>query len=142
MVKFKFIEHRADVYVVAYGSTLEKAFENAALATFEVMTKTLNVSSMVEETVEVEGYDEKSLLYNWIETLLVRFELTERLYSRFKVESIKKMGEMFNLKAKISGEKFNPKKHLQKVGVKAVTYHRMEILREEDEVVVKFILDI
>lgn len=142
MVKFKFLEHRADVYVVAYGSTLEEAFENAALATFEVMTKTLNVSSTVEEAVEVEGYDEKSLLYNWIETLLVRFELTERLYSQFKVESIKKMGEMFNLKAKISGERFNQEKHLQKVGVKAVTYHRMEILREEDEVVVKFILDI
>lgn len=142
MPKFKFLEHRADVYVVAYGNTLEEAFENAALATFEVMTKTLNVSSTVEETVEVEGYDEKSLLYNWLEALLVKFELTERLYSRFEVESIKKMGETFSLKAKIGGERFNPEKHLQKVGVKAVTYHRMEILRENGEVAVKFILDI
>ena len=142
MLKFKFLEHRADVYVVAYGNTLEKAFENAALATFEVMTKTLKVSSTIEETVEVEGYDEKSLLYNWLEALLVKFELTERLYSKFEVESIKKIGEKFSLKAKIGGERFNPEKHLQKVGVKAVTYHRMEILKENEEVAVKFILDI
>jgi SHS2 domain-containing protein len=32
--------------------------------------------------------------------------------------------------------------HPQKVGVKAVTYHRMEILKKPANVTVKFILDI
>jgi SHS2 domain-containing protein len=46
------------------------------------------------------------------------------------------------LKAKIWGEKFDSRRHLQKVGVKAVTYHRMEIIKAPDKVTLKFILDI
>ena len=48
----------------------------------------------------------------------------------------------FKIKATIWGEPFNPKKHTQKVGVKAVTYHRMVILQETDKVTLEFILDI
>ena len=36
--RFEFLEHTGDAYIAAYGKTLEEAFENAALATFEVMT--------------------------------------------------------------------------------------------------------
>jgi SHS2 domain-containing protein len=31
---------------------------------------------------------------------------------------------------------------MQKVGVKAVTYHRMEIIKKHDKVTLEFILDI
>ncbi len=140
--KFKFLEHRADVYIAAYGKTLEEAFENAALATFETMTETEEVKPKLEETVEVEGFDEKALLYNWLETLLVKFDTTEMLYSKFKIEPIKRTEKGFRLEAKIQGETFNPKKHPQKVGVKAVTYHRMEITKKPNKTTVKLILDI
>jgi SHS2 domain-containing protein len=48
----------------------------------------------------------------------------------------------FRLGAMVWGEKFNAKKHTQKVGVKAITYHRMEIIKNPDAVTLKFILDI
>jgi len=140
--RFEFLEHTADVYVVAHGKTLEEAFENAALATFEIMTDTAKVEPKVEDEIEVEGYDEQALLYNWLEMLIVKFEITENLYSRFKIFPIKKNLEGLNLKAKIWGETFNPNKHTQKAGVKAITYHQMEILKKPKDVTVKFILDI
>lgn len=140
--KFKFLEHRADAYIAAYGKTLEEAFENAALATFEVMTETNKVTPKFEETVEIEGFDEKALLYNWLETLLVKFDTTESLYSKFKIESIQRTWAGLKLRAKIYGETFNPEKHPQKVGVKAVTYHLMEIVKRPNETTIKFILDI
>lgn len=140
---FEFLEHTADLYIAAYGKSLEEAFENAAYATFEGMTDLDKVQPKLEDTVEVEGYDEQALLYNWLEALLVKFDITDNLYSRFKIASIEKTSAGFKLKAKIWGEPFNPKKHLSKVGVKAVTYHQMEILRDtEGAVTVKFILDI
>lgn len=142
MLKFKFLEHKADAYIAAYGGTLEEAFENAALATFEVMTETEKVKARTEEAIFVDGFDEKALLYNWLEALLVRFELKQTLYKKFSIEKIKKKPSGLKLKATIAGERFDPKKHPQKVGVKAVTYHQMEIIKEPDEVVVKFILDI
>lgn len=132
----------ADAYVAAYGKDLAEAFENAALAVFDVMTDVENVSSEVEDYIEIEAEDEYALLYSWLETLLVKSELNQMLYSKFKISAINMTEKGFRLKAKIWGENFNPEKHVQKVGVKAVTYHRMEINKEPNKVTVRFILDI
>ena len=140
--KFKFLEHTADVYIAAHGKTLEEAFENAALAMFEVMTDTEKVSPDIEDSVEVEAEDEFALLYSWLEALLVKFETKNMLYSKFKISSIEENAEGFRIKATIWGEQFNAEKHTQKVGVKAVTYHRMEIIKDIDNVRLEFILDI
>jgi len=140
--KFEFLEHTADVYIVAYGKSLAEAFENAALAMFEVMTDTKKIESKIEEEIEVEGEDEKALLYSWLESLIVKFDVTGNLYSLFKIEKIERTPRGFKLKAKVYGEPFDPERHPQKVGIKAITYHRMEIMRKEDGITVKFILDI
>lgn len=42
--KFEFFDVTADVGIRAYGKTLEDAFENAALAMFEVMTDTSRIN--------------------------------------------------------------------------------------------------
>ena len=47
-----------------------------------------------------------------------------------------------SLKATIWGEIFNAQKHPQKLGVKAITYHRMEICKENSQYIVKFVLDV
>lgn len=140
--RFEFLEHTADVYIAAYGATLEETFENAALATFEVMTDTRKIAHKIEDTVKVEAPDEQALLYSWLEQLLVNFETKGNLYSSFKIPKIEKTEKGFTLTARISGEPFNPEKHPQKVGIKAITYHRMEIDKKPGKVVVKFILDI
>jgi len=140
--KFEFLEHTADAYIAAYGRNLAEAFENAALAMFETMTDTSKVEPKIEDEIEVEGFDEHSLLYNWLESLIVKFEMTGNLYSKFKIADIEKTEGGFRLKAKVWGEQFNPEKHPQKVGIKAVTYHRMEIKKEPEKVTVKFLLDL
>jgi SHS2 domain-containing protein len=139
---FKFLEHTADAYIAAYGKDLAEAFENAAAAMFEVMTDIKKVKPEVEDYVEVEAADEYALLYNWLEELLVKSEINEMLYSKFEISELARTADGFRLKAKIWGEKFNPEKHPQKVGVKAVTYHQMEIRKEPGKTTVKFILDI
>ena len=141
--RFEFLEHTADLYIAAYGESLEEAFENAAFAMFEGMTDLGKVKPQREDLVEVEGQDEQALLYNWLEALLVKFDVAGNLYSEFHILNIKKTSVGFSLKAKIRGEPFNSRKHLSKVGVKAVTYHQMEILRDaKGMVTVQFILDI
>jgi len=141
--RFEFLEHTADLYIAAYGKSLEEAFENSAAAMFEGMTDLGKVNPIIEESVEVEGHDEQALLYNWLEALLVKFDIIGRLYSRFKIASIEKTPTGLKLRARIWGEPFNPKRHLSKVGVKAVTYHQMEIIRnKKGGATVKFILDI
>jgi SHS2 domain-containing protein len=142
-VPFEFLEHTGDVYVAAYGSCLEECFSNAALALFEVMTEVRKVRPIISQDFTVEGSDKENLLYSWLEALLVNFETTDNLYSSFKVHEIKITPEGLSLKATAYGEPFDPKRHPQKVAVKGVTYHRMEILEDNKGfVTAKFILDI
>ena len=140
--KFEFMEHTADVYIRAHGKTMEEAYENAALATFEVMTDTDKIAQTQQGVLEVEAEDQYALLYNWLEALLVKFETEGMLYSKFQITDWKETAELFKFKAKVWGEKFDAEKHPQRVGVKAVTYHMMVIIREKDRVVLEFILDI
>jgi protein archease len=110
---------------------------------FEGMTELDKVRPQIEDTVEVEGHDKQALLYSWLEALLLKFEIENKLYSRFKIAQIKHISDGLRLTAKIKGEPFDPNRHLSKVGVKAVTYHQMEIIESRKEgVTVKFILDI
>jgi len=140
--KFEFLEHTADVYVRAYGATMEEAYSNAALAMFETMTDSNKIAQAQQETFEVEAEDQYALLYNWLEALLVKFETENILFSKFEITDWKETAETFKFKAKVWGEKFDPKKHPQKVGVKAITYHLMVVIREPQKVVLEFILDI
>lgn len=140
--KFEFLDHTADVYVTAHGANLAEAFENAALAMFEVMTDTAKVTVNEDVSVEVEAEDEYALLYSWLEALLVKSEINGILYSKFKISSLEETANGFKLTATVWGEKFNAAKHAQKVAVKAVTYHRMEIVKDIDKVTLEFILDI
>jgi SHS2 domain-containing protein len=140
--KFEFLEHTADVYIRAHGANIEEAYQNAALAMFETMTNSDKIAQTTEETIEVQAEDQYALLYNWLEALLVKFETEGMLYSKFEITDWLETPESFSFKAKIWGEKFNAKKHPQKVGVKAVTYHLMVIIREAERVVLEFILDI
>ena len=140
--KFEFLEHTADVYIAAHGHNMAEALENAALAMFEVMTDTTKVTPSEEDSFEVEAEDEHALLYSWLEALLVEFEVNGKLYSSFKIMSLEETADGFKLSATAKGEKFDAEKHPQKVGVKAVTYHRMEIVKNIDNVTLEFILDI
>jgi SHS2 domain-containing protein len=139
--KFEFLEHTADVYVAAHGATFEEAFGNSALAMFDVMTDTQKISPAQKESVEVEAEDEYALLYSWLEALLVKFEVNGMLYSKFDVV-IKETKDGFKLNAAVYGEKYDPQKHPQKVGVKAITYHQMEFIKTHEKVTLMFILDI
>jgi len=140
--RFRFLEHTADAYVEAYGSSLEEAFENAALATTDVMTEVEKVEAKDEAMFTVKAQDEFALLYSWLEEVLLEFELKGKLYSRFEVSAIEKTSDGLNLLARTWGETYDSEKHPSKVGIKAVTYHQMEILKKPESVTIRFILDV
>ncbi len=140
---FKHLPHTADVLIEAWGDSLEEAFEYAALGVFEVMTNTSLVEPREERRVEVEGYDHESLLYNWIEKLLVLFDIEQILFSKFKVEKIEETDwGGFKLYGIAAGEQYNSEKHESRTLVKAMTYHLMEILPKNGGVIVRFVVDI
>jgi len=106
------------------------------------MVETGNVKSVIEENLTVEGHDELELVYNWLEQLLLSFEIKQQVLTRFHINQVKKNDGNFVLTAKVQGEKYDPTKHRAKVEVKGVTYHLMEIRREPNMVRIIYLLDL
>src|SRR5208337_829954 len=102
--KFEFLEHTADVYIRAFGKTMDEAYANSALAMFEVMTDTDKIAQTKQENLEVEAEDQYALLYNWLEILLVKFETEGMFYSKFEIPTGKKPKKTSRLKQKFGGK--------------------------------------
>ncbi len=139
--KFEFFDVTADVGYKAYGKTLDEAFENAALAMFEVMTDTSKIGPKVERKIEVESEDECALLYDWLSEFLVILDVDFLIFSKFEVK-IEENGNGFFLEGTAWGEEFNPEIHESRAEVKAVTYHLMDVKQKNGKYMVQVILDI
>jgi SHS2 domain-containing protein len=139
---YEFLTHTTDAYIQATGSTMEEAFENAAKSLFDTMCNLESVTPQITEEVNTDGGDEVRLLYNWLETLLLKFELECKVYCKFKIVSIKREPDGIHIMAQISGEPYDRRKHGAKVEVKAVTFHKMEVQRAGSLVTLRFILDL
>jgi len=140
MKKFKFLDiTTADTAFVAYGKDLNELFENAALAMFEVMVNTKKIKPEVERKVEIKSKDLHSLLFEWLNKLLVFYGSENLAFSKLNVKIDKKN---FKLRAKCFGEKIDPERHETKNEVKACTYHKMEIKKVNDIWSAQVIVDI
>ena len=125
MKKFEFVDiTTADTAFLAYGKDLNELFENAALAMFEVMINTEQIKPKVEKKIKVTGNDLQSLMFNWLNNLLLFVDSENLAFSYFKVKIDEKK---FTLNVICKGEKINPKKHETRTAIKACTYHQMKI---------------
>jgi len=139
---FRFHDHTADITIECWAPTLETAFEEAALASFEVILDTSTVTPTESVDIETRGYDMEELLVEWIGHLIALIDITGRFYSKFEVDSISKEAEDYMLKGRAFGETIDFDKHDTRTEVKAMTYADMKIDQQSDKTTLCFTLDI
>ena len=142
MERFRFLEKIAiaDIAFEAYGQTLEELFESSALALFEAMVKLETVEAKETVKIELESDKIEDLLFDWLSELVYLKDAKAMLFVNFKLKIEDK--RKYSLLGQVEGEKINPAKHHLKVDVKAVTYHMLEVKREEGRWTAQVILDI
>lgn len=138
-MKYKFLDHTADVMFQAFGRSLNELFENSALATEATMIDLKEIKQDIKRKVNLKNMSIETLLYDFLSELLYFKDAELLLFSKIKVEIKKK--NIYYLKAILSGEKLN-EKHSQKVDVKAVTFHKFEIRKRAKDYAATVILDI
>lgn len=136
-MKYKFIEHTADVQFIAYGQTLEEAFNNSVLA----MTKSIcddEIQKKKKIKIKITGENLESLLYNFLEELIVLFDSEGFLVSMIEVMKIDEKKKTLNCVLVGDSEgKYEIFSH-----VKAITYSEMFIRKEKNKYVVQVTLDV
>jgi SHS2 domain-containing protein len=144
-MKFEFFDVTADVGYKAYGETLGEAFENAALAMFEVITDTSTIKPLIEKKIKLDAEDEYAILYDWLSELLFFHDSEFMVFSNFNVKiecQTIDNNKRYYLEASAFGEQFDPSKHERRSEVKAVTYHMMDININCHPIKLQVILDI
>mgnify|MGYP000686892749 CR=1 FL=1 len=139
-MKYKYIEHTADLKFQAFGESMEEAFANAAIAMFDFLTKTDKIEPLIEEKIEMESEDNKSLLYDFLEQFLFLIDTKQFLLHEIKNMKIRRIGSnKLRLTATAVGDTIDDK---YAVGgdIKAVTYNDMFIRKEDDRYVVQVLM--
>jgi len=132
--RFQFIEHTADIGLIAYGQSLSEAFANAAYGLFSIIAELKTVKEIESRQLELNEEDLEALLFEWLNSLIYLFDVEMLLLKRFDIRDFDGRG----LKAICYGEKYDPSRHQLKTGVKAATYHMLKVDRGENQVQVIF----
>ena len=135
---FEFIEHTADVGVLAHGSTLAEAFAHAAEGMFSVMVNLNGVREEEERSMAVEAHDWPSLLVAWLSELIYFSDVDGLVFKRFEIRQM----QPYSLRASAYGEKIDRQRHELGAGVKAITRHMLEVDEDENGYRVQVLLDI
>jgi len=132
--RFQFIEHTADIGLIAYGGNLAEAFANAAFGLFSIIAELKPVKETESREIELSEDDPEALLFEWLNSLIYLFDVEMLLFKRFDIIDL----DGYKLKAICYGEKYDPSRHRIKTGVKSATYHMLKVDREKNEVQVIF----
>jgi SHS2 domain-containing protein len=139
MKPFDIIDISGDAGIKAYGKSLEDAFVNVAIGMYSLITDLNGIHEQRDITVEIEKPSVDSLLVSWLNELIFQFDTYGFTGKKVTITEItpsltlphqgggKVEGQMYMLKAIVSGEDFDPERHERKLLIKAATYHQLKI---------------
>lgn len=119
--RWEHFHHQADIGVRGFGSTLARAFEQAAHALTAVIT-TARINPTRRLTITCTGDDRELLLVDWLNKLIYLMATENMLFGRFEV---KISGN--SLTAQIFGEAVDVERHRPTVEIKAATYSELKV---------------
>jgi SHS2 domain-containing protein len=129
MKEFEIIDHTADIGIVAYGKTKREVFINAAKGMFEIIAgENRDLKENFYDKIKLEAKSLEDLLIAWLNELLYISEVKLVILNKFIIKELSD-GQ---IKAEVGGTKINHLSIRIKREVKAVTYHRLEIKKDEE----------
>jgi len=137
-IKYRPLQHTADVAWRIWGATLADLFAHAAQALMATMTDRRSLRRVISRQVVLEAPDQEALLVEWLNRLLYLFDTEGFLGKDFQVVHLTPN----SLEAVVWGEPFYPVRHPQNSAVKAATYHQLAINRTPDGWEATVVLDL
>lgn len=132
-MKYRVLNHTADLMIESSGKTVEDCFSNMAYAMFDQIVDAGKVEKKITRAVETDGDDDESMLYSFLSELLYIHDCEGLVFSGFDVEI-----DGNSVKCKAYGEPLDLEKHSPKAEIKAVTYHLLRVDRDVPSATVVF----
>ena len=138
---YKFIDHTADIAAELRGDSLEELFVAGAEAWLDAVSDNINSDANDSLEIDLLANSKEELLVSFLNEL--NFLFTTRKWFCIKVDSIKVIEDDNNLEisAELSGIKIENNFPL-KQEIKSVTYHQMEIIKQNGNYSTRVVFDI
>jgi SHS2 domain-containing protein len=134
---FQFIDHTADAGILVKAPTLEGMFETAARGFSELITRVDSLNCLLQRKFRLEEDDIETLLVSWLQELLYLLDTEDLIFGQFRV-NLKDLA----LEATAWGEVFDPEIHTMKTEIKAITYHQLKVVEDDQGWKAQVIFDI
>lgn len=138
LIPYEVFEHTADIGLHAYGDSLANLFVHAAQGMESLMVAPEQVQPRMTREVAVEGHDEISLLIAWLNELIFLFDTDFLLLRDFEIDAMSPV----MLRACVSGETYDARRHDLSSAIKAVTWHEAFVEQGENGYKARIIFDI
>ena len=135
-MKFKFLEHTADVKFRSYGSDLEEAFANAGNALNQTIYGKIKIKEKIKKKINIKGKDKENLLLNFLEEFLFLLDSEDLIVGKIDKLKIKNN----KLECNLIGDKASNYKFTNHV--KAVTYNQMFVKKDKNKFICQVVLDV
>lgn len=120
------VPHDADIGVRGFGTTVEQAFEQAALALTAVTTHA-EVRPQTSVEVSCEAPDLELLLVEWLNAIIYEMAVRTMLFGRFAVHI-----EGTRLEGTLWGEPVDIERHAPACEPKGATYTALKVAQDAD----------
>jgi len=120
---YEFFEHTADVGIAARGVTLAELFEQAARGLVELLAENSVLEPRQAWPVVLSAENVELLLLAWLQELLFWFSTEGFLPVRYALDELTET----SLRGQVSGDVFDPTRHVQGREVKAITRHLLNV---------------
>jgi len=135
-MSFEEISHTADVKIRVYAPTLEALFSETFKALMQVMYGTNRAGGILRE-IRVESSDNESLLADFLSEVLFVSEVEGLVFSDACI-----IIDGLCLTAQLTGEPFDPVRHLGGSEVKGISYSGLAITHEANGYMLDIIFDV
>ncbi len=135
---YEYFDHTADVGIAAAGTSLEEVFAATGEGLAALLCAPETVREREERELAASAPDLEALLVEWLSEINYRFEVDGFAFRTFRVLEV---GETA-VRGFGRGEPLDVSRHRVGEGVKAVTYHGLEVRQDAEGWRVRVIVDI
>jgi protein archease len=137
-LSFDLLEHPADIGFRARGATLEELFANSAHALLSLILDPSDIRPIQSISIPGTGSDRESLLVNWLNEVLYYVDGLRMALGSFDVVGV----DETHVECIARGEPRDRDRHPSRLGVKAVTYHQLNVAPVEGGWIAEVFVDI
>ncbi|UCF04866.1 MAG: archease [bacterium] len=116
------LDHTADMGLRGWGPGIPEAFEEIALAMFELIAEPGYEAGTYETSIRCQGRDLDELLVEFLNTLLAQADIDDVVYRSVNISGVKHGGETWEMDAVAFGTPRELAKEYLRAEVKAATY--------------------